>query len=829
MDMPELRELRADEVTLNIDPKSFGFRSTAELEPLSEIVGQPRALRAFDLGTGIRHPNYHIYVAGLVGTGRAELISHALRQRISDHSVPPDWIYVNHFDEPDYPLAISLPAGQGVQLRHDVDNLIEQLKDSLPKAFKEEDFGREKERLRQVYRKKNEDVFEKLEQLANQYHMAVQQLPDAQILFIPLKDGRPVTQEEAEQLSPEEMESIESHQEELMQLAERVMQEQREIQRQLSIDVREVARRFARQLIEPLVSDLQKKFDHPKLSAWFDRFQEHVIEHLNRFRDISEMPPQMAAMMLSEGGPDPEQRFLDYRVNVVVDNSQRKEPPIIVEDSPNYRNLFGAIERVVDRAGRVITNFTRIKAGSLLEANGGYLIVNLMDALIEPFVWKELKRALKSQSLEIQIQDPFSLFTVSALQPEPIPLSVRIVALGEPLIYHLLSLHDEDFREIFRVKADFDSEMDLGAETGQIYGQLVRQLSEKEELLAFDAEAVAELVRAGARLASDQTKVTSIFSHVADVAREASFWASRKGAKLVGPEDIRQAVQERVFRSDLIAEKIRDLIAEGTLLIRTEGTRVGQVNGLAVADLGDYAFGRPSRLTASVGVGTAGIINIERESRLSGRTFDKAMLILEGYLRNVYAGQQPLALSASIAMEQSYGGIDGDSASVAELLCLLSALADVPLRQDLAVTGSVNQWGEVQAIGGVNEKAEGFFDVCREAGLSGTQGVCIPAANVRNLVLRPDVVEAVRQEQFHVWAVSSVEEAIELFTGIPAGTVSDEKSFHGRVRYRLSEIINSLRQQKTTDTGRVLWTPGAPGESQPDPRPPLPGQERIED
>jgi lon-related putative ATP-dependent protease len=824
MDLPELRELRADKVTLNIDPKSFGFRSTAELQPLSEIVGQPRALRALDLGTGIRHPNYHIYVAGLVGTGRAELISHALRQRISDHSIPPDWVYVNHFDEPDCPLAISFPAGQGVQLRQDMDALIERLKDSLPKAFKEEDFGREKEKLRQVYRKKGEEVFEQLEKLADQYGMTVQQLPDGQMIFIPLKDGTPITQEDAEKLSPEEIQAIEGHQDELMNLAGRVMQEQREIQRQLSIDVREVARRFARQLIEPLVTELQQKFDHSKLTKWLERFQEHVIENLNRFRDISEMPPQIAAMR-SEGGPDPEQRFLDYRVNVIVDNSQRKEPPIIVEDSPNYRNLFGTIERVVDRAGRVITNFTRIKAGSLLEANGGYLVVNLMDALIEPFVWKELKRALKSQSLEIQIQDPFSLFTVSALQPEPIPLSIRIVALGEPLIYHLLSLHDEDFREIFRVKADFDSEMDLGTETGQIYGQLVRQLSEKEDLLAFDAEAIAELVGVGARLASDQKKVTSIFSHVADVAREASFWASRKGENLVRPEHVRQAVQERVFRSDLIAEKIRDLIADGTLLIRSEGTRIGQINGLAVADLGDYAFGRPTRLTASVGVGTAGIINIERESRLSGRTFDKAMLILEGYLRNVYAGEQPLALSASLAMEQSYGGIDGDSASVAELLCLLSALAEVPLRQDVAVTGSVNQWGEVQAIGGVNEKVEGFFDVCRQARFSGTEGVCIPAANVQHLVLRPDVVEAIRQEQFHLWAVSRFDQAIELFTGIPAGDVSDEKSFHGRVRHRLSEITNSLRQQKTTDTGRLLWTPGAPGDLPPDPRPPLPGQE----
>lgn len=818
------RELSASEVTLDIDPKSFGFETTAELEPLTEIVGQPRALRALDLGTGIRHPNYHIYIAGLVGTGRMELVTHALRERVLDDSTPLDWVYVNNFDEPDCPLAISLPAGQGVQLRGDMETLIEQLQDSLPKAFKEEDFGKEKEKLRQVYRKRGDEVFEKLLKQAEQYGMTVQQLPDGQIIFIPLKDNRPMTQQEIEQLTPEEMKVLDSHQDELVEIAGRVLQEQREIQRQLSTDVREVAQRFAVHLVEPLVEELQKKYDNPKLSEWFDRLKVHIIDHLNLFRDVSDMPPQVAAMMMGEGATDPEQRFLEYRINVVVDNSQLKEPPIIVEDAPNYRNLFGTIDRVVDHAGRVITNFTRIKSGSILKANGGYLVVNLMDAIIEPFVWKELKRTLKSQSLGIQVQDPFAMFTVTAMQPEPIPLNVRLVALGEPLIYHLLYLHDEDFREIFRVKADFDPEMNRDEETGLIYGRLVRQLSEKEELLPFDAAAIAELVCVGARLASDQKKVTSVFSHIADVAREASFWASKKKLKVVKAKYVRQAVQERVFRSDMIAEKIRGLIADGTLLIQVEGTKISQINGLAVADLGDYAFGRPSRLTASVGVGTAGIINIERESRMSGSTFDKSMLILEGLLRNYYAGEQPLTLSASIAMEQSYGGVDGDSASVAELLCLLSALANVPLRQDLAVTGSINQWGEVQAIGGVNEKIEGFFDVCNESGLTGTQGVCFPESNAQNLVLRDDIVKAIRKKQFHVWAISDVDQAIELFTGMSAGDISDKRSFHGRVLERLTEIATLLEQQMLTDTGRLLWTPGTPLGLPPDPRPPLPGQ-----
>lgn len=820
----EYRELTSKEVTLKLDPKSFGFKSTQELEPLTEIVAQPRVVRALELGTGIRHPNYHIYLSGLIGTGRNELITHALRERILDDSIPDDWIYVNNFEEPDCPLAINLPAGQGIQFRSEMEALIEQLQESLPKAFKEEDFGKEKEKLRQIYRKRGEEVFDKLQKLAGQHELTVQQMPNGEILFIPLKDNRPMTQQEIEQLSPEEMQELESHQDELVGMAGRVLQEQREIQRQLSGDVREVARRFAVQIVEPLINEIQQKFTIPRLKDWLSHFKTHVINHLNLFRDLSDMPPQAATMLAGEGGIDPEQRFLDYRVNVVVDNSHLKEPPIIVEDAPNYRNLFGTIERVVDRAGRVITNFSRIKAGSLLKANGGYLILNLMDALIEPFVWKELKRTLKNQSLEIQVQDQFSMFTLSALQPESIPLKVRLVAFGEPLIYHLLYLHDEDFREIFRVKADFDDEQDRDQETGLIYGRLIRQLSEQEGLLPFNAAAVAELIRVGSRLASHQNKVTSIFSHIGDVAREASFWASRDKKKVVQPDYVRQAIQERIFRSDMVAEKIRGLIADGTLLIQLEGTRVGQINGLAVADLGDYAFGRPSRLTASVGVGTAGIINIERESRMSGSTYDKAMLILEGLLRNLYAGEQPLTLSASIAMEQSYGGIDGDSASVAELLCLLSALAEVPLRQDIAVTGSINQFGEVQAIGGVNEKIEGFFDVCHAYGLTGTQGVCIPGSNVQNLVLRDDVVQAIQQGAFHVWAVSTLNQAIELFTGIPAGDGSEKNSFHRQVLDRLTEITELLLEQKMTDTGRLLWIPGTPLDLPSDPRPPLPGQ-----
>jgi len=603
-------------------------------------------------------------------------------------------------------------------------------------------------------------------------------------------------------LTPEELAELENRQQKLIEMAAEVLSRQQDIERELTADVREVASTFAKRLIEPMVAEIAQRYDSPKVRDWLERLKTHMVEHLDRFRE--RVLPSALLALGEEHASDHEERFLDYRVNLVVDNSQLQTAPVLLEDAPNYRNLFGTIERVVDRFGRVITNFTRIKSGSLLRANGGYLVLNLMDALTEPFVWKELKRTLKSGTLEIEAYDPFSIFTVSALQPESIPLNVKLIALGDPLVYHLLYLYDEDFREIFRVKADFDTEMTRDKECASLYGRFVRKLSDTEGV---------------------QRKLSSAFSRVADVIRESDYWARQDHAVVVSEQHVRRALHERVYRSDLIAEKIRELISDGTLLIDLQGTSIGQLNGLAVADLGDYVFGRPSRVTASVGVGAAGVVNIERESQLSGRTFDKGILILEGYFRNTYAREHALALSAGIAMEQSYGGIDGDSASVAELLSLLSALAEVPLRQEVAITGSINQRGEIQAVGAVNDKIEGFFDVCRERELSGKQGVCIPAANVQNLVLRPDVVAAISDRRFHVWAIRSIDQAMQLLGGIPAGSIDQPESFHGRVMQRLNRMALALRQRRGTDTGGHLWTPGALPGPPPDPRPPLPGRQ----
>jgi len=821
------RELTADETGPVFDPAGFGFQTTDELSPLDEIVGQPRAVRAMDLGLGVRQPGYHIFLSGLSGTGKMEMARRTLAARARQEAPPPDWVYVNNFNEAEQPIAISLKAGQGKQLKRDMAGLVTRLLEELPKAFQREDFSREKDRLRRQYKQQGEAIFGELAAMAKERNVAVQQLPGGEIVFLPLHEGKPISPEEAQKLPPDELEQIDRRQQELLEATESIALRQQEVERQLNNDVRNVERTFAARVIEPLLGEIGARYDNEKVQRWLERLKTHFIKNLDRFRRRADRIQQIDPVFGEPFLADIQERFFEYQVNLLVDNDELKQAPLVIESAPNYRNLFGTVDRVVDRFGRVVTNFTRIKSGSLLRANGGYLVINLEDALTEPFVWKELKRSIRSGAAEIEVYDPFALFTISSLKPEPIPLNVKLVVLGHPLLYHLLYLYDDDFREMFKVKADFDTEIGLDSSAARVYGQLVRKLRDTEQIPPFDAPAVGELLRAGARMASDRRKLTAEFRRLVDLIREAAYWAGLDKATFVSAPHVRQALKEQVYRADLIAARIRDLVADGTLLIGLEDPEVGRINALTVADLGDYAFGWPVRLTASAGVGSTGIINIERESRLSGRTFDKGMLILEGYLRNQYAGEHPLALSASLAMEQSYGGVDGDSASVAEIICLLSVISGVPLRQDIAVTGSVNQWGQVQAIGGANEKIEGFFDVCRQHGLSGRQGVCLPAANVQHLILRHDVVEAVSAGQFHIWPIKTVDESLELMTGIEAGDTQCEGTLHFRVARRLEQMAAALKKQRAVPAERGLLPLERPPVVPADPRPPLPGRDGL--
>lgn len=820
------KQLAPEDADVVFDAAQLGFDSTDELEPLDTILGQPRAMKALDLGLGIRHVTYNIYVAGLSGTGKKETIKKVLNERVADGDVPSDWVYVHNFDETDRPIAVDLAPGKGSDFKQAMEQLVQQLRDELPKAFRQEDFSRERHRLGREYEERNRKVREEMDRIAREKGLAVQQTPEGQVAMVPLKDDRPMTKEEFEALSDDEKEDIARRQREVAEQVDSVMSQGRDLKRQLGADVRKVEREFASRIINPRVEEVRQDYGHEKLEGWFEKLREHMLDNLERFRQHDGGgQEQNMAQMLGVPVQSRQESFTEYRVNVLVDNSKLEHAPVIIEDTPSYKNLFGSTGGVVDRLGRVTGDFTHIRAGSLLRANGGYLVLNLLEALIEPLVWKELKRSIKSGTMEFHAYDPLGIFTASAIRPEGIPLDVKLVVLGNPVVYHLLQLYDEDFGEIFKVKADFATEMDRVEDTPRNLGRFVQKIGTQEHIPAFAASGVVELARAAARLAGHKSKVTAEFSRLADLIREAGYWARQDGAESVAEGHVRRAMDEKVYRSDLIAAKIRELIQENTLLISLEGRAVGQVNGLGVINLGDYAFGKPSRVTASVGVGAAGVINIERESKLSGQTYDKAMLILDGYMRNTYAAKHPLALSAGITMEQSYGLVEGDSASVAELVCLLSAIAQVPLRQDVAVTGSVNQWGDVQAVGGVNEKVEGFFDVCKEQGLTGDQGACLPVANVRNLILRQDVLDAVREEKFHLWSVKHVDQVLHLLSDVEAGGTEDEASFHGKVDRRLRDMAAALKEQGPGQDAHpsVSLQPSAP--AQRDPRPPMPGRE----
>jgi lon-related putative ATP-dependent protease len=821
---PPAEELAADQTDSVVDWDALNFRTTAELEPLNEIIGQNRALAAFEVGLGVRQPGYNIFAAGLTGTGKIEIIKETLQKRLEGSAPPDDWVYVNNFDRPDQPWALRLRPGQGRQLERDMGRLVLRLKEALPKAFRQQDFRDEKDQLSRKYEKQLEEHTNRLTDMAKERGFEVLFTPNGQISFLPYIEGKVAeSPEQLEKLSPQERERIGESEKDLAREVGRMMQDQRDMLQNLGEEVRGVERQFAGNVATPLIEALKQNYaDNERVLQYLDRVRNHILDHLSDFRESSPaqaIPPQLQGMLGGEG----ENPFLEYQVNVVVDNSQTRTALVVVEEAPTYRNLFGSIDRTVDRRGRLVTNFTQISAGSLLRANGGYLVFNMEDALTEPFVYKNLKRTLKSGSMQLESFNPWLPFSTGDLRPEPIPIDTKVVAVGNPLLYYMLRFYDEEFALVFKIKADFGTEMPRGRAEQMQYARFVATTVRQEHLRPFTREAVGQIIRFGSREVGDKTKLMTHFSDTADLIREADYFArkdaganhdSTAGANHDSPVQavhVEQALQNRIYRSNRIAEKIHELIEEGTLLVDVQGRKIGQLNGLAVIDLGDYAFGRPTRVTASVGLGSEGLINIEREAKLSGRTHDKAVLIITGFLRNLYGRSRPLTLSASICFEQTYSGVEGDSASAAELFALISNLAQVPLRQDIAITGSVNQWGQIQAIGGVNEKTEGFFDVCREVGLTGQQGVCIPQSNVRNLILRKDVQQAITDGLFHIYPIRTIDEGLELLTGYQAGRVDQPDTLHWLVDQRLTKMMERLKGFETMRETRVITTgPTAP-------------------
>lgn len=775
------------------------FETSDEIEPINEIIGQERAIEAIKLGLILESEGYNIFVTGLSGSDRISIIQQLLEKMKKQAATPPpDICCVHNFKDPDSPLIIYLPAGKGKELKKDISEFIESLRENIPQIFEGEEYKTRKKAITESFREKQKAIIKEFEKKITSENFTIVQVqmgPFTRPVIFPIVMGNPMPIEQVEALVEKgeyPRETFERISQKLAEFTAEMESIFAELQKREK-DFEERMKALDKELVSPLLNEsieiIKQKYQHEKLNLYLNELGQDILNNFTLFLPRREKEPHFPS-------PTAPEVFTEYQVNVLVDNSETKGIPIIIERNPNYRNLFGGIEKILDpRYGVWRTDFSRIKAGSLLKANGGYLVINLLDAALEPGVWPTLKRVLKNRSVEVQSFDPLYLFTMSTLKPEPIELNVKVVLLGDNYLYYLLYNLDEDFKDIFKVKADFDTVLTNDEKTIKHYIGYIKKISDEKKIRPLDKKGIAAVIEYAVRLADRQKKITTKFHKISDLLSEANYWAENDGSPLIKEEHIDKAIEHQEYRVNLIEKKIQEMIEDGLLMIDTEGKVVGQVNGLSVYDLGDYSFGKPSRITAKTSMGRAGIINIEREAELSGKTHDKGVLILSGYLRGKYAQNKPLTMSASICFEQSYSGIDGDSASSTEIFALLSSLSELPIRQDLAVTGSVNQKGEIQPIGGVNQKIEGFFDVCRLKGLTGTQGVIIPYQNVGDLVLRKDVVKAVEEKKFHIYPIKTIDEGIELLTEVPAGERQADGSFPpGTVNHLVDKKLQLLAE-----------------------------------
>jgi ATP-dependent Lon protease len=779
---PRNTKVPLEKLRWRLDPHTLSFETTDDLQPLKDIIGQKRGVEAFRFGISISKPGYNVFVTGTPGSGRMATVEKLLEEMSKQDRVPDDLCYVNCFENPESPILIRLKGGDGAAFKKDVKSLVETLKKEIPQLFESQEYISMKKQITETYEKQASSFFKALDQKVKEegftivdVQMGTFKRPEV----MPLVDGSPVPIEqieamvEKERFSKAEYEQLREKHDALKKQIEQIFLEVKELQKDVNEKLEQMDRATFIKTASELTVDINKRYKIDKIGRYLEDMLEDMADNISIFMPqlqqshVTGLPPMVKEIEL----------FQPYEVNLIVDNSQRTSPPVVVEDYPTYRNIFGSIERIVDRSGIWRTDYSQIKTGSLVKANGGYLVINLRDAIIEPGVWQALKRALKSKKLEIQTFDPFYFFTTTGLKPEPIELDVKVVVIADVYIYQLLLYHDEDLRKVFKVRADFDTVMDKTDQNIQKFAEFVKMVTDEDKLRPMDRTGFAALVEQAIRMAGRQEKISTSFPKVTDLIREADFWAGQENEPVVNEKHVDKAIEAKVYRSNLVEEHIQEMINRGTLMIDVDGEVVGQVNGLAVYSLGDYMFGKPTRITASTSMGRAGVINIEREADMSGNTHNKGVLILSGYLRKKYAQDKPLTISASIAFEQSYSGVDGDSASSTEIYALLSSLSRVPIKQNIAVTGSVNQKGEIQAIGGVNQKIEGFFDCCCHTGLNGKQGVMIPESNIKDLMLRRDVVKHIEEGRFHIYAVKTIDEGIEILTGKEAGAKPTDGSY----------------------------------------------------
>ncbi len=797
-------EVPAEQLRWRCNLAEYDFTSTDDLIPCDEILGQERALKALDLGLEMEYLGYNLFITGKSGTGRNTTIKKLLKDKKRKNVIFDDKCYVHNFKDPDIPRAISLPAGQGKRFKKDMENLVHTLKKHIPSLLESEKYQKSKAAITENFKNKQHEIVKEFEDKVKAENLTVVQVqigPYTKPDILPVINEKPTNLENLENLVEEgkyprkDFEKIKQKHQELTHEMTLISKKINDLQKEFAKKLNELENKIITPLVEEEIEEIQKKYKNQSIDDYLKEVRHNVLESINRFQEKEEQTSAIPGLNI----PQIKDMFTDFSVNVLVDNSDTSSSPVIIETHPSYKNLFGIIERRIDRTGHWITDFTKIKAGSLLKANGGFLVVNALDLLLEPGVWPSLKRTLLNQKIEPETYDPFPMFSTSALKPEPIECNVKVIMIGDPFIYRLLYFRDQDFEKIFKVKADFDIVTENNKKNIYQYACFIRQLCTREHLLSFSQSGIESVIEYAVRLAGRKDKISTHFNNLVDLLREADYWAKKDKQKAIQKKHVNQAIKEKIERLNLIENKIQEMITQGTLMIDTEGLVVGQVNGLSVYDLGEYSFGKPSRITAKTSMGRSGIINIEREADLSGKTHNKGVLILSGYLRSKYAQDKPLTMSASICFEQSYSGVEGDSASSTEVYALISSIANLPLRQDIAVTGSINQKGEIQPIGGVNQKIEGFYDVCRAKGLTGTQGVIIPEINIPDLMIREDVAEAIEKKKFHLYPIKTIDQGIEILTLKKAGQRQkngkfEENSVNDLVDRKLLELAIKLKE-----------------------------------
>ncbi|MCT4534095.1 Lon protease family protein [Halodesulfovibrio sp.] len=796
-----------DQLRWKVDPATLPFSKTTDLDQLTDIIGQSRGVEAFRFGMGIDAKGYNIFVTGAADVGKMGMVRQLLSNAKRKRHTPSDLCYVNNFKTPEEPILLTFDAGQGQKFKKDIEEFLEDIKREIPQLFESQEYINSKNALLEEHDKKTRDFFKGLEERVKEAGFVLVNMQMGQVQrpdIVPVVDGEPTHLLKLEELVEkgrfprEEFEALQEKYKELKDEIDTIFMDVRRLQKDVKTKSEEVDRLMFMNTARELAMTLTDAWkEHEKASKHISDMLANMSEQLDIIKMIGQpqagpMPGMQLPAINAEAVLHP------YGVNLLVDNAESEGSPVIVESFPNYRNLFGSIERAMDRSGLWRTDYQKITAGSFIKANGGFLVINLLDAIAEPGVWQTLKRALKTSELEIQTFDPYSFMASTGIKPEAITMDVKVVVLATTQLYHLLKHFDPEVEMIFKVRADFDSSMNKTDQGVNEVCRLVATYVDKLNLKPFSNKAVAALLEHSVRKSGRQEKLSTSFPVMGDIMAEANYLADSVGAELVDAEHVEQALEARIYRDGLVEEKIQEMIDRGSIFIDVAGGEIGQINGLAVYSTGDIMFGKPSRITCTTSMGKEGIINIERDAKMSGPTHNKGMLILSGYLRRNFAQDKPLTLAASIAFEQSYGGVDGDSASSTELYALLSSLAHVPIKQSIAVTGSVNQKGEIQPIGGVNEKIEGFYKVCEAKGLTGDQGVMIPESNVKDLMLKQEVVDAVEDGKFAIWAVKNVHEGIEILTGVAAGARDEdghypENTIYGLVDERLVSLAEGLR------------------------------------